>query len=97
MAAAALNRCLALALILVVSNTVLTVHSAMHADDGKVHCQLCLLQPHQPQGPTPDAVVPSAPRASFVTQQTPQRRAPVSEVVRAYHQRAPPATALTIS
>ena len=85
------HRCLALALTLLVSHSLLAAHAATHAGKGMiVDCHICLSQAHDPHA-LPPAVVTFA---GFLAQQ----EVPVALAVspregvtfRAFLQRAPP-------
>lgn len=86
--------CAVLALLTLVSHTLLTVHAAKHLDiKGVVECQLCLCQGHQTHGMAPEIVSFAAiPVLNSQCSHFPSLQFE-GVVARAFLQRAPPAVA----
>ena len=85
------HRCLALALTLLVSHSLLAAHTATHAGKGViVDCHICLSQAHDPHGLPPTIVafagVPAQQEAHVALAVSPRE----GVTFRAFLQRAPP-------
>ena len=84
------GRCLALVLMIFISQTVLLIHATGHTGKDSVKCVLCVCQGQQAHSLPVHNFYLALPQTHFSKPDTVQLLSPVKNTHRSYFQRAPP-------